>query len=269
MDTIISDLLSRTLNDISTGQTNTQFSTFDPLQTRSERDSFEHNLQLLQLIRTIENERNTHDIKRRQMRIMSDLMEDYQHNIQLFLQILSHNTQPANRQSQRQSRPQNRNSRPATFGPRLNTNTGTGLTDHQVELLTRTIVYDASLNEPRCPISLEDFIAGEEIVQIIGCGHYFKCGALREWFNRHTQCPVCRYNVTNSAGRGRNGNSAHIYGNVHIPARNAELGNTRTTADTWTTILTGLLTSPDITRLYTVEHDIMLPMTFDHQEEVD
>jgi hypothetical protein len=265
METILSNLLSRTLNDISTGQlnTDTQFSAFDQVHTRSERDIFEHNLQLLQLIRTIENERNTHDIKRRQMRIVSDLMEDYQHNIQLFLHILSQNTQNANRQSQRQ----NRTTRPTTFAPRVSPNTG--LTDRQVELLTRTIVYDTSLNEPRCPISLEDFIAGEEIVQIIGCGHYFKCGALREWFNRHTQCPVCRYNVTNSAGRGRNGNSAPIYGNVNVPMRDSELGNTRTTADTWTTILTGLLTSPDITRLYTVEHDIVLPMTFDNQEEVD
>lgn len=295
MDTIINELLNHTMSNISTGRlnTNNQYSAFEepvrpnrreeqePDDLRSfirPTDTFEQNIQLLNIIQTIETERHSYDVKRRQLRIVSDLMEDYQYNIQSFLQILSITTQndfTQSRHSNRRPTPANTTRHGYEVPPRTNRantanrhtfefhRTSAGLTDRQVELATRTLVYDASLNnEPRCPISLEDFTAGEEIVQIIGCDHYFKCGALREWFRRNTQCPVCRYSVTTPSGRVRNvipnGNAAPIRGNV-------DLGNTRTTADAWTTILAGLLTSPENTRLYTIEQDIV----FNNPEEVD
>lgn len=251
MERIISELLSQSLNGV-------YASTAGDRPNRREEpeedlrsfirptDTFEHNIQLLQLIQSIETSRYTYDVKRRQLRIVSDMMEDYQHNIQRFLQIVNLST----RSDYTQPRAFNRERRPV---PDTAPRSTQGLTDRQVELATRTMSYDASMNEPRCPISLEDFADGEEIVQIIGCGHYFKCAALREWFNRNTQCPVCRYRVTNPTQT----DSAPT-----IPAD-------RTAADTWTSILAGLLTQPENMRVYTVEQEIVVPMTFDHQEEVD
>lgn len=273
MERIIAELLAQSLNGVSSsvqggGRPNRRDEPEEDLRSFIRpTDTFEHNIQLLQLIQSIENARYAYDVKRRQLRIVSDMMEDYQHNMQLFLQTVN----LATRNEFLQSRPapySNRARQPA-FEPARNTSSSSGLTDRQVELATRTLVYDASMNEPRCPISLEDFTAGEEIVQIIGCGHYFKCGALREWFRRNTQCPVCRYSVTTPTGRVRS-----VFSTPNLTTRTeatAEATATATTSvtDTWTSILSGLLTSPENTRLYTVEQEIVLPLTFDHAEEVD
>jgi hypothetical protein len=79
-------------------------------------------------------------------------------------------------------------------------NTHTPLTEQQIQQNTRIIVYDGSMNETRCPITMEDFVEGEEIIQIAGCGHYFKREALIEWFRRNHQCPVCRHRVLRGGG---------------------------------------------------------------------
>jgi hypothetical protein len=275
MDTVIHELLSHTLNGISFNANirqnrNEETNTDDLRSFIRPTDTFEHNIQLLELIQSIESERHSYDVKRRRLRIVSDLMEDYQYNIQLFLRCLSLNTRTESAQPQRATRnPIHTANRPVRHPPSRPTG---GLTDRQIELATRTLVYDASLNENRCPISLEDFAVGEEIVQIIGCRHYFKCVALREWFNRNTQCPVCRYNVTTHSGRVRGivpnnymqGNNAPIDGNIQVPVRAAELGNTHA----WTSLLAGLLTSPENGH-FTFGQEIVVPLTFDHPEEVD
>jgi hypothetical protein len=72
------------------------------------------------------------------------------------------------------------------------------LTNEEIQNATRPLVYSLS-GEPffdiRCPITLEDFREGDELCQIIGCGHVFKSSSLRGWFGRNTRCPVCRYNI--------------------------------------------------------------------------
>jgi hypothetical protein len=70
-----------------------------------------------------------------------------------------------------------------------------GITPAQMRHATRIIQYDASMNEVRCPICLEDFQEGENICQIIQCGHIFKESELTRWFERHSVCPVCRCDV--------------------------------------------------------------------------
>lgn len=253
MESILNDLLARTLNQLSTNPVSDSGARLDrredvtpeePVDLRSflrPSDTFEHNLELLQWIHSIEMNRQIYDARRRHMRVLSDAMEDYQHNVQSFLRALSSVSQ------HRSFRPRPPRTAPAQvpLRPQVPIRASTrGLSDAQVELSTRTLVYDASVNsEPRCPISLEDFTAGEEIAQIIGCGHYFKCAALREWFHRNTQCPVCRYNVSSMPEQTR---------------------TTTTAADAWTTILAGLISSPDTTRLYTVES-----LTVEDVDEVD
>lgn len=50
------------------------------------------------------------------------------------------------------------------------------------------------LNE-RCPIRLENFQVNQVVSQIRPCGHIFCTPALEEWFQSHTHCPVCRYDI--------------------------------------------------------------------------
>lgn len=66
------------------------------------------------------------------------------------------------------------------------------LTEEQIANATQTISYHRELNETRCPISWEEFTEGENITQIIQCGHIFKTSSLNNWLSTHSQCPVCR-----------------------------------------------------------------------------
>jgi hypothetical protein len=70
-----------------------------------------------------------------------------------------------------------------------------GISPEYIRLFTNSIQYDASMNESRCPISLDDFQEGESILQIRGCGHIFKHDSLQNWFQRNHICPVCRLNL--------------------------------------------------------------------------
>jgi len=47
-----------------------------------------------------------------------------------------------------------------------------------------------------CPITLEEFVEGETLTQIRGCGHVFKIEPLYRWFERNHRCPSCRYDIT-------------------------------------------------------------------------
>ena len=70
------------------------------------------------------------------------------------------------------------------------------LTPAQIREETATILYDASSAQHHvCPISLDDFVQGEVITQIRGCGHTFKTDYLMRWLERKVYCPVCRYNL--------------------------------------------------------------------------
>ena len=51
------------------------------------------------------------------------------------------------------------------------------------------------VTETRCPISLDDFVVGEDLCEIKHCHHIFKWSSLQGWFSRNTCCPVCRYDI--------------------------------------------------------------------------
>ena len=68
-------------------------------------------------------------------------------------------------------------------------------TEEQIENATQNIMYDSSLVELRCPISLESFEEEDEICIIKHCGHVFKRASLMSWFQRNVRCPVCRYDI--------------------------------------------------------------------------
>lgn len=70
-------------------------------------------------------------------------------------------------------------------------------TEEQINNATRTITYDESIEliNHRCPISLADFEEGEDIRQIIYCGHCFCEESIQNWFRTNVRCPVCRYDI--------------------------------------------------------------------------
>lgn len=68
-------------------------------------------------------------------------------------------------------------------------------THAQIENAVENVVYDSSLAQFQCPISLEPFEEGVEICRIKHCRHLFKRASLISWFQRNVRCPVCRYDI--------------------------------------------------------------------------
>jgi hypothetical protein len=79
------------------------------------------------------------------------------------------------------------------------------LTQEQINNSTVVANYNSETHtELACPISLDEFTAGEEICQIRGCGHYFKKNHIMRWFQNNHLCPVCRYNVRDNQQQNMN-----------------------------------------------------------------
>jgi hypothetical protein len=98
--------------------------------------------------------------------------------------------------------------------------TNHGITREQMRRATRIIQYDASMNEVRCPICLEDFQEGENICQIIQCGHIFKETELTRWFERHSVCPVCRCDVVSRPTAQRRSTPYQFTFEIPLPRSN-------------------------------------------------
>lgn len=70
------------------------------------------------------------------------------------------------------------------------------LTEAELQGCLRMSQYAAdSASSVPCPISLERFQPGDEICEIVGCGHVFKREPALEWLRRTPVCPVCRFNL--------------------------------------------------------------------------
>jgi hypothetical protein len=72
----------------------------------------------------------------------------------------------------------------------------TTLTMSQIDNATRNVQYDSDImNQTQCPITLEEFTESELVCQIRECRHMFRRVNLMRWFDTHTCCPVCRYDL--------------------------------------------------------------------------
>ena len=69
------------------------------------------------------------------------------------------------------------------------------VSQQQIDNAIQTIEYNEDMGEDRCPITLENFVVGENICRIRHCGHIFKSTGLMQWFQRNVRCPVCRYDI--------------------------------------------------------------------------
>lgn len=67
--------------------------------------------------------------------------------------------------------------------------------DPSATSLLQTLVYTPSHPQKSCSISLDDFVEGEEIIQL-PCNHIFKPTAINDWLkNEKAECPICRYTL--------------------------------------------------------------------------
>jgi len=175
-----------------------------------------------------------YQLQLRRLRLMENILEDYQVNIRHALQLIN---------SERMSStidepiPRNNTIRNNVYSDILNTDaygtipqnnmytnnlnpilrntqviveldtSSSGLSATQIENETQSIIYDASMNSDRCPITWDLFEGGQSVIRINRCGHIFGETALRNWFRTHSNCPVCRVNLVGTGSR-MSGNTA-------------------------------------------------------------
>lgn len=88
-----------------------------------------------------------------------------------------------------------------------------GLTPDEINIGLLNVDYNPIFHEridTRCAISLEDFVAGDAIAQIVECGHIFKVEHIMRWFERQTKCPVCRCNLRHTMPSNNSENESDI-----------------------------------------------------------
>jgi hypothetical protein len=83
-----------------------------------------------------------------------------------------------------------------------NDNINNDNTNEQIISNESRIIRYGDIENPiseQCPISLEPFSENELVTQLNHCGHIFRKELFDAWFQNHTQCPVCRYNVVDNS----------------------------------------------------------------------
>jgi hypothetical protein len=143
------------------------------------------------------------------------------------------------------------NSIPPETTPAATTNTSSRLNNREIDRCVSSITYSSDETETRCPISLEDFVAGESICKINNCGHIFKRAALYRWFHRHNTCPVCRCTVLPTTNNTR-------YNIVNTPLVENNMINDYAQSIAYS-LLAGLNTNPSNIYSYTLD----IPLYYD------
>ena len=110
------------------------------------------------------------------------------------------------------------------------------LTPQEINEGTTSVTLEEArrVNQTICPISHEDFTNETEIIKINHCGHMFKKQCLMRWFETHTTCPTCRYNLIQSENTiNVSTNTSTTSTQTNTPAVNNETTNTgQTTTQT-------------------------------------
>jgi hypothetical protein len=160
------------------------------------------------------------DLQTRRLRLISDIMEDYQYNIRQTIRLISIDMDGSsitgqNGQTRRVETPPLDN---ATNNATNNARRGfiytqyiepninqtpidqhqyqdedeEGICNEQIHNCTQIVEYNESMSDLRCPITWDQFDASHSILKINRCGHMFGGNALITWFQNHRRCPVCR-----------------------------------------------------------------------------
>jgi hypothetical protein len=130
----------------------------------------------------------------------------YQHNMYDYMNIVDYELRQRTRRGHRRAREQGPSW--TRFTPTTDLfsrfaehfqNVIVAPTTEEITNATRNIVFneDAEHLNTNCPITLENFATGDELTQIIHCGHIFHGPAIQNWFRTNVHCPVCRYDIRN------------------------------------------------------------------------
>ena len=143
-----------------------------------------------------------HDLRLRRLRLISDVLEDYQDNITRAFRLIEMEAgldtdNVGTRREAHRERESRRHS--ADTNIRFFNRAVGGLNTEQILQFTTPIAYDATMNETRCPITWEPFSPGQELLRVNSCNHIFSREAIIEWFGRNRHCPVCRSNPFSSS----------------------------------------------------------------------
>ena len=130
-------------------------------------------------IPSIQDER---DFEIYKLTILNNIIQNYEENIRLYQNTVA--------QAIRQLNTSISFSYPYYFSYQFRPNQ---LTQEEIQHSTQIISYDETMNNT-CPISLEEFQVGEQIMKI-NCGHIFKQSHLMRWLRRNHYCPICRYDL--------------------------------------------------------------------------
>ena len=199
MDRRIDDMLTRMMENMQNQ---------DPLLTNNNRN--QNRARTTNRNRNNNNNSNGMRYFSRQLDITSELisnynynMQEYQRNIGILIALLYSNNQLFNERFNTPLRVSN----VRTEGPFFSySNTTLPQTrqptqnapqrQQQIDQVVRTFTYSqdiaSSLNDNRCPISLQEYVEGDELCEIITCGHIFKKTNLLRWLQRTNTCPSCR-----------------------------------------------------------------------------
>lgn len=81
----------------------------------------------------------------------------------------------------------------------LNSNVPIRATEEQINVSSRIVRYSdiTNPNSTCCAITLEPFMASDDVRQIHFCGHMFFPQEFTQWFQHNVRCPVCRYDIRN------------------------------------------------------------------------
>jgi hypothetical protein len=70
-----------------------------------------------------------------------------------------------------------------------------GLTNEEIYRNTELRIFREDLEgllSNTCPITMEEYVVGDRLLQLHTCRHAFRERELVEWFQRERTCPVCR-----------------------------------------------------------------------------
>ena len=139
------------------------------------------------------------------MHTLEDFMYQYNRNIQEYnqnIRHLSHQLDNITRELGAQHQPLHQHQYTFAFEslqPSLFARDAADESMSEEELLQQLRMSTYSETDPgiilTCPISLERFREGDEMCEIIGCGHRFKRQPVLQWLRRNPVCPVCRHNL--------------------------------------------------------------------------
>jgi predicted nucleic acid-binding Zn-ribbon protein len=93
----------------------------------------------------------------------------------------------------------------------------------QLNRAIETVTYMGNESDIVCPITLNSFTVGQSISRIRGCGHIFHPNALNRWFTQNCVCPVCRYNIIDSAAAASSSSAAAADTEAAAPTDDEEM----------------------------------------------